>query len=144
MTGKATDLDARHARQHPIENDEIGRIFGQPQLGLVAARHALNDVAFRLQVVADEQRQIGLVLDDENARRGGAGEMGDVLARPVHQRSPPVTIAIVSLPDNSSIHPRLIASNAMTQQRRRPGDTQASSLFQTMATTCRRHARRLT
>jgi len=49
-----------------------------------------------------------------------------------------VTIAIVSLPDNSSVRPRLIASNAMTQQRRRPGDTQAASLFQTMATTCRR------
>ena len=63
------NLDPRNARQHPVENDEIGRIFGQAQLGLIAARDAFHDVALRLQIVTDQQSHIDLVLDDENARR---------------------------------------------------------------------------
>ena len=46
------NLDARNARQHPVENEKIGRIFGQAQLGLVAARDAFHDVALGLQIVS--------------------------------------------------------------------------------------------
>ena len=48
------NLDSRNARQHPVENEKIRRIFGQAQLGLVAPRDAFDDVAFRLQIVTDQ------------------------------------------------------------------------------------------
>ena len=80
----AADFEPRYAGQHPVEDDEVGRIFGEAQRGFVAARHALDHIAFRLQVVAEQQSEIRLVLDDENARRGGGAGTGDVLARLVH------------------------------------------------------------
>jgi hypothetical protein len=78
------NLDARNARQHPVENEEVRRIFSQAQLGLLAARDAFHDVALRLQIVTDQQSHIDLVLDDENARRGANARTGDGLARLVH------------------------------------------------------------
>ena len=66
----AADFEARDARQHPVEDHEVGRILGQPQLGLVAALDILDHIAFRLEIVAEQQRQIRFVLDDQNARRG--------------------------------------------------------------------------
>ena len=65
----AADFEARYAGQHPVEDDEVGRILGQPQLGLVAALDALDDIAFGLEIIGEQQREIGFVLDDENARR---------------------------------------------------------------------------
>ena len=62
-------LEARHAGQHPVENDEIGRVLGEPQFGFVAAPDTLDDIALRFEIVAEQQREIGFVLDDEDARR---------------------------------------------------------------------------
>ena len=104
MTGKragglprpqpAADFEPRDAGQHPVEDDEVGRVFREPQLGLVAARHVLDDVAFGLEVIAQEQRQIGFVLDDENARRGRGPGTDDLLARLVHHDSPPASASM--------------------------------------------------
>jgi hypothetical protein len=63
------DLDARNTRQHPVENEEIGRGFGQALLGFVAAPDALHEIAFSLQIIADQQRDIDFVFDDQNAGR---------------------------------------------------------------------------
>ena len=64
------------------------------QLGLVAARHVLNQIAFGLEVISQEQRQIGFVLDDENARRGRSAWTDDLLARLVHHDSPPASASM--------------------------------------------------
>ena len=90
----AADFESRDARQHPVEDDEVGRVLGEPQLGLVAARHVLDHIAFGLEVIAQEQRQIGFVLDDENARRGGGPGTDDLLARLVHHDSPPASASM--------------------------------------------------
>ena len=58
------------------------------QLGLVAARHVLNQITFGLEVISQEQRQIGFVLDDEDARRGRSAWTDDLLARLVHHDFP--------------------------------------------------------
>ena len=65
----AANLEARDAGQHPVENDEIGRVLGEPQFGFVAAPDTLDDIALRFEIVAEQQREIGFVLDDEDARR---------------------------------------------------------------------------
>ena len=64
----AAELDARQARQHPVEQHEIGHLLAQADLGLVAARDAVDLVALGFEIVAQEQRQRLLVLDDQNAR----------------------------------------------------------------------------
>ena len=46
-----------------------GAVLGKPQFGLVAAFDALDDIALRFEIVAEQQREIGFVLDDEDARR---------------------------------------------------------------------------
>ncbi len=90
----AADFEARDARQHPVENDEIGRVFGQAQLGLVAALHALDDVALRLEIVGQQHREIGFVLDHQDARsRRRAGADG-LLARLVHSSSPAASMSM--------------------------------------------------
>ena len=63
------DFEARHARQHPVEDDEVGRVLGEAQLGLVAPLDALDDIALRLEIVGEQQGQIRFVLDDQDARR---------------------------------------------------------------------------
>ena len=60
-------LDAGQARQHPVEHHQIGRALLQPRVGLVAARDGLDLVAFRFEVVAQQQRQRLFVLDDQDA-----------------------------------------------------------------------------
>ena len=64
----AADLQTRDAGKHPVENDKIGRILRKAKLGFVAPLHAFDDVAFGLQIVGEQNREIGLVLHDENAR----------------------------------------------------------------------------
>ena len=49
-------------------SDEVGNLLAQADLGLVAARHAIDLVAFGLEIVAQEQGQRLLVLDDQDAR----------------------------------------------------------------------------
>ena len=69
----AADFQARHARQHPVEDDQIGRGFLQPQFGLVAALDALDDIAFGFQIIGQQQAEGGFVLDDQNARSSAGG-----------------------------------------------------------------------
>ena len=45
------DLQSRNARQHPVENDEIGRRFREPKFGFVAAIDMLDMKAFRLKII---------------------------------------------------------------------------------------------
>ena len=80
----AADLDARHQRQHPVEQDEVGHVLldrGQRLLAVIGHRDAK---ARLLEVVAQQFDQRRLVLDDQHARlhrrgldvaagRGGAG-----------------------------------------------------------------------
>ena len=65
------DFDPGYARQHPIENDEIGRRLGESQFGVVAAMRALDEIAFGLQIVDEQGGNVGIVFDDGDARRGG-------------------------------------------------------------------------
>ncbi len=62
------NLDPRHQRQHPVEQDEIGRVVlhrGERLLAVIGDR----DVeACLLEVVAQQLDQCGLVLDDQHAR----------------------------------------------------------------------------
>ena len=88
------NLEARHAGQHPVENDEIGRVLGEPQLGLVAALDALDDVAFRFEIVAEQQREIGFILDDEYARRRHPVCAGVLPARLIHTSPPAASISM--------------------------------------------------
>ncbi len=70
----AADFEPRHAGQHPIEDNEIGRRFNEPQLRLVTALDAFDDKALGLEIVAQEQAQRGFILDHENARGATAAE----------------------------------------------------------------------
>ena len=69
----SANLQARHTRQHPIENDEIRRVFDEPDIRLVAAFDAFDDEAFGFEVVGQKDAQRLFVLDDENAGRRAAG-----------------------------------------------------------------------
>ena len=84
----AADFEARDARQHPVEDHEVGRVLRQPQLRLVAALDVLDHIAFRLEIVAEQQGQIRFVLDDQDARRGRGSRTDDLLARLVHLIAP--------------------------------------------------------
>src|SRR5262249_27108261 len=61
------ELDPRDARQHPVEEDEVGDIFAQPGLGFVAALDRIDGVALRLEAIAKHQRERLFVLDDHDA-----------------------------------------------------------------------------
>ena len=63
----AADFQARHAGQHPVEDDEVGHDFAEPDLGLVAALDPVDDKAFGFEIIGEKQAQGGFVLDDENA-----------------------------------------------------------------------------
>ena len=63
----AAELDAGQARQHPVEQDQVGRLLGS-LIGLVAARRALDRVAFRFEIVAQQHGQRLFVLDDQDPR----------------------------------------------------------------------------
>ncbi len=64
----AADFEAGDAGQHPVEDDEIGRRFGDQRLRFVAAFGALDDIAFRLEIIGQQQRQRLLVLHHQHAR----------------------------------------------------------------------------
>ena len=64
----AAEFDPGQAWQHPVQHNEIGRLFPQPGVGFVAARNSFDVVAFRLKIVAKQQRERFFVFDDQNAR----------------------------------------------------------------------------
>ena len=67
------DIHSVHIGKAKVENDEIGRDFAQPGLGLVATLDAFDEIAFRLQIIGQQQAERLLVLDDEDERRAGGG-----------------------------------------------------------------------
>ena len=69
-------FEAGDTRQHPVENDEIGHRLGETQFRLVAAFLAFDDEAFGFEIIGEQQRQRGLVLDDQDARRGRSRARG--------------------------------------------------------------------
>jgi hypothetical protein len=84
----SADFEARHAGQHPIENDEVERALGEAEFGFVAPFYALDEIALRFEIVSEQQRQIRFVLDDEDSGRGASLGASNLLARLVHT-SPP-------------------------------------------------------
>ena len=64
----AADLDARHQRQHPVEHDEIGHLFGDLQHRLLAVARLGDAEALALEVVAQQGHQGGLVFDHQDQR----------------------------------------------------------------------------
>src|SRR4029077_3526944 len=59
---------AVHARQHQVENDQVGhRRTRERETARAVARH-VDLVAFDLEVVAKPGGQVPVVLDDENSR----------------------------------------------------------------------------
>ena len=68
----AAKLQPGDARQHPIQNNEIGRALGNGNLCLVATMDDIDCIAFRFQVVAQEKGQWLLVLDNQDLRSSAA------------------------------------------------------------------------
>ncbi len=67
-----------------------GGDLDEAQFRLVAALDAFGDVALGFEIVGEQQRQVRLVLDDEDARRGGDAGAGRLSARFVHGVPAPV------------------------------------------------------
>jgi len=70
--------------QHPVEDDKVGRVLGEAELGFVAPFYSLDDIAFCFQIVSEQQRQIRFVLDDEDARLRGGLRANNLLAGLIH------------------------------------------------------------
>src|SRR5271165_5958646 len=92
----SADLEARHAGQHPVEDDKVGRALRKTEFGFVAPLHALDDITLRFQIVGEQQGQIRFILDDEDARRRGGVGTRNLFARLVH-RSPPAASMSMSI-----------------------------------------------
>jgi hypothetical protein len=58
------DLDARKARQHPVENEEIRQAFSQSRLDFFAMRDAFREIALCFEVVGNQESDLDFVLDD--------------------------------------------------------------------------------
>ena len=63
---RLADEQAIHARQHQIENDQIGGCLPKPGQDVAARRHPLDAVARLLEVVGDERGNISVVFDDQD------------------------------------------------------------------------------
>src|SRR5262245_15125747 len=59
-------LEPGEARQHPVENDQVGRAFRNRNLGFIAAVDDIDGIAFSFEVVAEEKRQRLFVLNDQD------------------------------------------------------------------------------
>ena len=73
------EFQAGDPGEHPVEDDEVRRRFGQPQLGVVAPLDPLHHEAFRLEVVGEQQRERLLVLHHHDG--GGCGCSAPAAAR---------------------------------------------------------------
>src|SRR6185312_9579134 len=60
-------LDAGQAGQHPVEHDEVGRLFLEPGVRLVAAGGGVDVVTLRLEIIAKQHGERLFVFDDQNA-----------------------------------------------------------------------------
>jgi hypothetical protein len=68
-----------------------GGVLGEAELGFVAPFYSLDDIAFRLEIVSEQQRQIRFVLDDEDAGLRGGLRTADCLSGLIHA-SPPAAL----------------------------------------------------
>ena len=64
---RAAHLEAVDARQHDVEQQQVGADGRHPLQRHLAGRRDVDHVAFEDEVVADHPRQRRIVLDDENA-----------------------------------------------------------------------------
>ena len=55
------------ARQHEIQNDEIGPFFARGPERIGPRARGRDAIPFFREMVGDERRDVGLVVDDENA-----------------------------------------------------------------------------
>jgi hypothetical protein len=65
----AAHLEAVHAGQHEVEDDEVGWLLGHPAQRLVAVVHALDRVPVPHEVTPDNVRHGGIVVDNDNPPR---------------------------------------------------------------------------
>ena len=75
------------ARQHPVEHDQVGRALGDGHFGLVAAMHDIDGIAFRLEVVAKEERERLFILDDQDLGSVGSRRSSRAPAYPADRFS---------------------------------------------------------
>ena len=69
---RLADIEAAHARQHDVEDDDVDRMVADVGERLVAGRRDVRRPAGLLQVVGDELRDIAIVFGNEDVHRGGA------------------------------------------------------------------------
>ena len=65
----AAHLQAVHAGQHQVEDDQVGRLLGDPAQRLVPVVHALDRMAVADEVPADDVGDGGIVVHDEDPSR---------------------------------------------------------------------------
>ena len=68
-------LDAGDAWQHPVQQNQVRRVFAKPQFSLVATRDGFNGKPLRLQIVAQQQRQRLFVFNNKDGRAGHAARV---------------------------------------------------------------------
>jgi hypothetical protein len=49
------ELDTGQAGQHPVQNNQVGRVFAEPDLGFIAARGGLNGILCGFKIVAQQK-----------------------------------------------------------------------------------------
>jgi hypothetical protein len=64
------DLEAVHAREHEVEQEEIGRLAADAGQGLAAVGRAHGLVAGGLEIVGQELPNVLVVLDDHDGIGG--------------------------------------------------------------------------
>ena len=65
---RLADEQAIHARQHQIQNHQIGRGLAKSGEHVRAGGDPLDAVARFLQIVGDERRDVGVVFDHQDVR----------------------------------------------------------------------------
>jgi hypothetical protein len=67
----AAHVEARAVRQHHIEHDEVDMIGGEPVAQLPAVCREQHAEALALDIAGEQLADLRVVIDDENALRGG-------------------------------------------------------------------------
>jgi hypothetical protein len=66
MTG-SWRVSGREPGQHPVDDRQVGRALLELEIAFIAARRRVDLVAFGFEVVAQQQGQRFLILDDQYA-----------------------------------------------------------------------------
>src|SRR6185436_1573770 len=93
--GAPADLDAVEAGQHHVEQHEVPALAGHARQPEGAVAGDLGRVALGLQVLGDPEREVALVLDEQDAQRrahdsapAGAGCPDAAIGQPTSKRAP--------------------------------------------------------